>query len=153
MENSWSKYEIVSRYELFKDLSPQFIEFLANSAYIIHIEKHQNLFHQGEKAKHFYILLIGSIAIQMDASEMGYVTIKAVTPKDIVGWSWLLSPYEWIFTSEALTGSTLLSFDGVRLREFCESNKEFGYQMARRFSLVASQRLKETQTQLLNVLT
>ncbi len=141
---------ILSEHEFFKDLKPKFLEVVNRSASFATFKTHDYLFCQGKPSSRFFLLLEGSVGIQVYAGEAGSVDIEELGAGSIVGWTWLLPPYEWVFSGEALERTNVIAFDGVRVRDACEGNSEFGYEMARRLTQIVTDRLTKTRSQLLN---
>ena len=52
---------------------------------------------------------------------------------DILGWSWLLPPYQWKFHARAVETSRAIALDGKCLRTKCEENHDLGYEVLKRF--------------------
>ena len=67
----------------------------------------------------------------------------------MLGWSWLFPPYYWHFDARALEPTTAIFFYGTRLREQCEQDHDFGYEIMKRMTQVVIQRLQATRKQLL----
>jgi CRP-like cAMP-binding protein len=75
--------------------------------------------------------------------------IQTIGPGDVLGWSWLFPPYYWNFDARALEPTTAIFFYGTRLRDECEQDKALGYELMKRMTAVAIQRLQATRRQLL----
>ena len=63
-------------------------------------------------------------------------------PGDVIGWSWLYPPYYWHFGARAIQRTTATFYYGTRLREECEENPAFGYELMKRISQVLLDRLQ-----------
>jgi CRP/FNR family cyclic AMP-dependent transcriptional regulator len=74
-----------------------------------------------------------------------------VNAGEIVGESWLVAPYRWIFDAQALELTRALSIDARCLREKCEEDHDLGYEMMKRFMAMLVQRLQAAQLQMLDV--
>ena len=72
-------------------------------------------------------------------------------PGQILGWSWIISPYKWHFEARALEDVRAIALDGECLRNKCEEDPKLGYEMLKRFSHILEQRLQSTRMQLLDV--
>ena len=59
----------------------------------------------------------------------------------MVGWSWLLPPYEWHFDARAVDSVQGLLFDAAWLREQCEQDYELGYHLLKELLAVVTSRL------------
>ncbi len=64
--------------------------------------------------------------------------IQALGKNEVLGWSWLISPYKWNFQTKAEEDSELLQFDGAAILARCEQEPKFGYQLLKRFTVLMS---------------
>lgn len=139
-----SKAEIVeylSRQKFFEGLDKQDIDFLAGSAKPRTVKKDEVLFRFDAPADSFFIVESGQIALEVAAIEGPSLKMQHVGPGALIGWSWLIRPYRWAFQGRAEEDSELHEFDGRRLREYCEENPKFGYELISRFAELMSERL------------
>jgi len=70
---------------------------------------------------------------------------------EILGWSWLLPPYQWRFHAHAVDDTRAIALDGKCLRNKCEQNHDLGYELLKRFYRIIDQRLEAARFQLLDV--
>jgi CRP-like cAMP-binding protein len=87
----------------------------------------------------------------MQVTGKGDLRIQTVGPGEILGWSWLISPYRWHFTGVVVLETRAIALDGECLRNKCERDPHFGYEMLKRLSQVMERRLEATRLQLLDV--
>ena len=109
----------------------------------------QLILKQGDIANRFYLILEGKVALQAHNGE-GTVDIQTVGPGDVLGWSWLFWPYTWRFDARALEPVKAIFFYGTRLREHCEEEPLFGYELMKRVAQVAIERLQTVRQLLLH---
>jgi len=69
----------------------------------------------------------------------------------VLGFSWLMPPYRWVFDAGAVELTRALLFDGACLREKCEADARLGYDLLKRVTGVMMQRLEAASVQLLDV--
>ena len=139
---------ILEEHQFFSGLNPTFLKLIEDSASIETFDSHDYLFYEGDPAPHFYLVLEGLIGIQIFGGEAGFINIQKLCPGEIIGWSWLLPPYNWFFSGEVLESCRVVKFDGEKLRNICDDNHDFGYEMARRLTSIVTQRLSETRSKL-----
>jgi CRP/FNR family transcriptional regulator, cyclic AMP receptor protein len=125
-------------------MRPEHVELLAANAMLTEFDPGQIIFHAGEIANRFYLIEQGAISIETPVREEGVITLQTLGGGDVLGWSWLFAPYYWHFSACALESSRAVFFYGTRLREICEENRQFGYELMRRVAAVAMQRLQQT---------
>ena len=114
------------------------------------IKKGQILFLQGEHADRFYVIRKGRISLQMPAIMGPTLEIQSVDEGQILGWSWLISPYQWNFQTKAEEDSELLQFDGTAILARCEQEPKFGYELLKKFAALMSVGLNAARQKMMN---
>jgi hypothetical protein len=69
----------------------------------------------------------------------------------VVGWSWLIPPYTWLFDARAVEPTGAVSFDGLCLRGKCEEDPRLGYELMKLVSQVMFSRLVAARVRLLDL--
>ena len=137
---------LIEQQPFFKGLNEQQVEMLAESALLMEFEPGQKLLQEGDPANRFYLILEGQVAFEMEADANGAtIPIQLLGAGDDVGWSWLFPPYSMHFSARAVKPTRTIFFYGTRLREQCEQDHEFGYQLMKRIAEVATKCLQATQ--------
>ena len=137
-----STRQIIADSAFFSGLSDNAVDFLADHAERCELSAGKVLFHQGDPAKHFYLLLAGHLSLGIPAVEGPELELQDIGPGQIAGWSWLLPPHLWSFQARARTAIEFLAFDGVAILAHCENEPGFGYEIMKRFSALMSERLQ-----------
>jgi CRP-like cAMP-binding protein len=109
------------------------------------------IFKEGEEANEFYLIRSGKLALEIFAPQRKPVMLATLAEGEILGWSWLLPPYQWRFHAHAIETVRAIALDGKCLRTKCEENHDLGYEMLKRFARIMEQRLEATCLQLLDV--
>ena len=143
-------YDTLAELSIFEGMPPEYLEFLADCAHHVHFKEGAFLIYISKPATHFYLIRKGQVALEMDAANK-IVTLQTVGEGSVVGWSWMVPPYTWHFDARAAAPVSAISFDAVRIREECERDPRFGYQMLKRFSSIMIDRLMATRVQLADV--
>jgi CRP/FNR family transcriptional regulator, cyclic AMP receptor protein len=139
----------IAEHPFWKGMSPEHLKILADSAMYSRFEAGQLIFEEGDPANRFYLILEGKVVLESYVRERGTVLIETIGAGDVLGWSWLFPPYYWHFDARALEPTKAIFFYGTRLRENCEEDHEFAYQLLRRTAEVAIKRLQATRRELL----
>ena len=113
-------------------------------------QKSQILFLQGENADKFYVVRSGRISLQMPAIMGPTLEIQHVDEDQVLGWSWLISPYQWNFQTKAEEDVELLQFDGVAILARCEQEPKFGYELLKKFAVLMSVGLNAARQKMMN---
>ena len=79
------------------------------------------------------------------------VVFETVREGEIVGASWLVPPYRWMFDARALDMTRAIGIDAACLRGKCDADHDLGYEMMQRFLPVMANRLQATRLQILDV--
>ena len=133
-----STTEYLSVHEFFYEFSDDVLKFLCECSSSREIKKGQFLFRQGENADKFYVVRSGRISIQMPAIMGPTLEIQTLGKDQVLGWSWLISPYKWNFQTRAEEDSELLQFDGIAILARCEQEPKFGYELLKKFAALMS---------------
>jgi CRP-like cAMP-binding protein len=133
------------------DLPQHHMEVLVGCASNVKFADDAYLIREGEVADKFYLIRTGRVALEIDSSERGSLRVQTIGPGEVLGWSWLISPYRWHFSGCAVTDVRVFALDGKCLRTKCEQDHSFGYEMLRRLAQVMERRLEATRMQLLDM--
>lgn len=136
---------------LLEGLSPAELSLLAGCAGNVHFDAGAYLFRRGDAADTFHVIRHGNVALEMFVPARGAVVIETVEAGEMIGWSWLFSPYRRHFDARALTVVRATEFDGACLRGKCEDDPKLGYDLMSRFAQVLIERLQWTRLRLLDV--
>ena len=132
-------------------LSDEHMGTLVGCALNVRFPEGHHLIREGELANTFYLIRTGRIAIHIDMPGKGELRVQTVGPGELLGWSWLISPFRWHFSGVAVAETRAISLDGECLRNKCETDSHFGYEMLKRLAQVMERRLDATRLQLLDV--
>ncbi|MCC6396624.1 MAG: cyclic nucleotide-binding domain-containing protein [Bacteroidetes bacterium] len=143
--------EIMRQHPFLAGLSFEHMQTLIGCATNVRFADNATIIQEGQIANKFYLIRSGRIALQMDVPGKESLRIQTVGPGEILGWSWLISPYRWHFSAIAVLDTRAIALDGECLRNKCEKECSFGYEMLRRLSQVMERRLEATRLQLIDL--
>lgn len=141
---------ILKKHPFFEGLHPRYIELLTGCATNERYEADEFLFREGDEAVKFFIIRHGRLAVEI-GTPAGPILLYTHDEGDVVGWSWLFSPYHWHFSGRALELTRVIALDGVCLRTKCEQDPALGYEFMKRFSYKMMHSLDSTRLQLLDM--
>jgi CRP-like cAMP-binding protein len=142
---------ILSEHPFLQGLDPEYLQLVSGCASNVRFEAGQYLFREDEEANWFYIIRQGKVAVEAYAAERGSVIIDTVEEGDVLGWSWLIPPYNWHFDARAVELTRAIALDGKCLRNKCEHDHNLGYELLKRFAHIIEQRLEATRIRLLDL--
>lgn len=138
-------------HEFFAGLAPEYLALLAGCAANVSFPAGALLFREGDPAEAFYLVRLGTVALEVHAPGNGTLTVQTLAGGDVAGFSWLLRPHRWEFDGRAVDRVLAFQMDGACLRDKCDRDPALGYELMRRFSALAVARLQATRLQLLDV--
>jgi CRP/FNR family transcriptional regulator, cyclic AMP receptor protein len=142
---------IVREQPFLAGLDEAFCTLVCGCAKNVRFEAGQYLFREGGSADQFYLLRHGRVALELAVPGQGTVTFQTLREGEVVGVSWLIPPYRWMYDAKALDLVRAISLDATCLRDKCDADHDLGYEMMMRFVPVLVQRLHATQLQILDV--
>jgi Cyclic nucleotide-binding domain. len=142
---------VIAESPVFAGLTQEQLEFIVGCAQNVHFDAGQTIAKAGDPADVFYLIRMGEVALDLDVPNKKSVRIDTVEAGQVLGWSWLIPPYEWKYDVTATELVRAIAFDGACLRGKCDSDPVLGYELLSRFSQVLVGRLQATRFRLLDI--
>jgi CRP-like cAMP-binding protein len=141
--------DILTGQAFFKDLTADQIHTLAENAKYRRFRANELVFHDGNLANRFYVVVNGKVALEALSGEGHPVRFQTAEPGELLGWSWMFSGYIRQLQARALEPTEVIYFCGDRLRQQCDQDHDLGYELFRRVAEVMMQRLQAMRQLLL----
>ncbi len=109
------------------------------------------VFREGEMCSVIYLIIDGSVSLEICAPGTGCRRILTVGKGELLGWSPVLEQSPLTATARTLVDTTAVQIHAGQVLTLCEHNPRFGYEFMRRAALALARRLSATRLQLLNV--
>lgn len=109
------------------------------------------LFEEGGHADRFWIVRTGTVALDMHVPGRRSPVIETLGHGQLIGWSWMFSPYVWQLGAEAATPVRAHEFDAMAVRMMCRDDPEFGVSVGQWVGRVLAHRLHAARTRLLDL--
>lgn len=135
----------------FQGMKKEYLELLAGCASNVRFEAGEFILSEGKVANACYLIRQGKVALEVQAPKRGPITIQTVGEGEILGWSWLVRPYQWHFNARAIEPTRAIALDGECLRKKSETDCCLGYELLKRFTEVMVERLQAARFQLVNI--
>jgi CRP/FNR family transcriptional regulator, cyclic AMP receptor protein len=142
---------ILAEHAFFRDLEERHLELVVGCASNVRFSAGDFIFRHGEEANEFYLVREGMVALEMFVTGRGPVTVQTMGEGEVLGWSWLVPPYRWMFDAHATEMTRAIALDGKCLRNKSEQDHDLGYQLLKRFSTVVQKNLDAARLQILNI--
>lgn len=141
----------LASHQFLAGLDPGFIESLAACSRIAQFASGQFILRQGAPAREFYLIRKGKVTVELFSGEGGPVVIRSLGEADVLGWSWLIPPYEWRFDARAVEATDVIAIDTEALKRIFQGAPAFGYEVLQRFVRVIADRLEAERLQLVTL--
>ena len=125
------------------------LDALATEAREVMFPAGHRIFADGDYADRFWLIQSGCVALDVLVPGEGPVVIGRVGMGGLVGWSWLLPPYQWAFGAVCVTEVRAFQFNAQEVRELCAADPALQDELTRRLFRVVTGRLQDTRSMLL----
>ena len=132
-------------------IKPEHLKRLVDAAMFRKFDRDEVVFREGDPANRFYLISHGKIALESRRNDESAPLVQFVGAGEVLGWSWLFPPYYWHFDARAVEPTSAIFFYGTRLREQCEHDPEFGYDLMKRVAAIVIKRLQSARLELLQL--
>jgi CRP-like cAMP-binding protein len=142
-------YDLLATHPFLAGLAPPHLDKLTHWATRAPLHPDSRIFAEGGKANGFWLLRDGYVNLDLHVPGRGEVVIDTLGPGNVLGWSWLFSPYRWHFGAVTDGPVLTVALDGAGVRASCEANPVLGYELNKRFLDVVVKRMQATRMRLL----
>jgi CRP/FNR family transcriptional regulator, cyclic AMP receptor protein len=132
-------------------MKPEYLQRLQESAMFKQFDRDELIFREGEPANRFYLICSGKIMVESRGTGEKTSIVQLLGEGDVLGWSWLFPPYYWHFGARTIEATSAIFFYGTRLREQCDDDPAFGYDLMKRVAAIVIKRLQITRAQLIQL--
>jgi CRP/FNR family transcriptional regulator, cyclic AMP receptor protein len=140
--------DAIAGHPFLRGLTPAHLRLLANNAMRMRYDTGEILFCKGDPANRFYLIEQGHVSLESPRRDEAPVVVQVIGPGDVLGWSWIFPPYDWQFDARAVEPTTAIFLYGTRLREQCDEDHDFGFEMMKRMTQVVIHRLQAARERL-----
>lgn len=141
---------ILNRADFFRDVPPEILEEIRAAGFLKHALQHDVIFHQGDEAGIFYLVLDGRLRVTQSTPEGEQVIIRYLGPADVAGYAVLSGDSQHPSTVTSIIESRLLGWPRAYIRQIMARRPEVAMNavtiLARRYTEI-QQRLREFSTQ------
>jgi CRP/FNR family cyclic AMP-dependent transcriptional regulator len=125
------------------------LEALAGAGSEVMFPARHRIFADGDYADKFWLVESGYVALDVLVPGVGPVVINRIGIGGLVGWSWLLPPYQWVFGAVCATEVRAFQFNARAVRDLCAADPALGDELTRRVLQVVAGRLMDTTNKLI----
>ena len=125
------------------------LDALAETASEVMFPARQRIFADGDYADKFWLIQSGYVALDVLVPGEGLAVIGRVGIGGLVGWSWLLPPYQWVFGAVCVTEVKAFQFNAQAVMDRCAADPALKDELTRRLFQVVAGRLQDTRARLI----
>jgi CRP/FNR family transcriptional regulator, cyclic AMP receptor protein len=107
------------------------------------------IFAEGGHVGSFWLIESGYVALDVQVPGERPVIIGTVGIGGLLGWSWLLPPYQWAFGAVCVTEVRAIEFRAPAVRDRCAADPDLGRELTQRMLQVLAGRLHDTKAALI----
>ena len=149
--NAASMNALLAEHPFFDGLPPQYLDLIASAASEAKYEPRELIFHEGDEASEFHVIRRGKVAIEIFTPDRGSVAIETINTGEVLGWSWLIEPYCWLFDAQAIEPTEVIAINALKIRESMAADAALSNELLSRFVPIIVGRLQATRMQLLDL--
>lgn len=143
--------DLALSHPFFDGIDPALVHSMTLKAEERHYEVGEMIVREGKPAEEFFLVFEGKIALEVGTTDHPGITVETIGRGEILGWSWLVSPYRWRFDARALKPTKVVAINASAARYALAALPAFGYQFLMKLLPVLAERLENTRVQLLDI--
>ena len=143
--------EYLPEHPFFAGLDAAAMDLVVGCAQNVHFADGDVLFRAGAPANTFYVIRHGRVALDVHDPGRQAMVVATLGEGEVVGWSWLVPPYQWVFDARAVSPVSAVALDGACLRSKCDEDPALGWALMQRVAHVMYERLQDARLRLLDV--
>jgi CRP-like cAMP-binding protein len=136
--------QVLRKHTFTRGLDDAQIATLASIASEVTFAENDLVLLDGEQSRSFFLVLTGSVSVELCTASF-VVSVQALGPGQVVGWSALLDHHETLFQVRAREQTTALRLDGNALKAAFQADPLLGREILQRALAVVAGRVKATE--------
>ena len=137
---------------LLRGMAPEHLARLAPAASEVMFPVGHRIIEDGGYADGFWLIESGHVALDARVPGDRRIVVGTVGIGGLLGWSWLLPPYQWAFGAVCLSEVKALRFNAAAVRDLCAADPALKDELTQRVLRVVAVRVQETRARLIATL-
>ena len=121
-------------------LTDEMLDKLIPITELMHFDKREFIFRQGEKAQRFYMLKEGKVILEQRITDKIAVSVSAIKPGNSFGWSAMLDREEYNIDAVCAEPCKVFSFRDEKIKALFEEDHSLGFIMSQRLLHIIKKR-------------
>ncbi|MEU1043153.1 cyclic nucleotide-binding domain-containing protein [Streptomyces sp. NPDC005551] len=107
------------------------------------------IFEAGGIADRFWVVRSGTVSLYQQVVADRRISVAALGPGDLLGWSWLFPPHRWDFGAEAFSPVRAYEFEADAVLALCADDPALELSLTRTIGAILAHRLETTRQALI----
>ena len=133
-------------------LSDEMLDKLIPITELLHFDKREVIFRQGEKSQRFYMLKEGKVILEQRITDKIAVYLSAIKPGSSFGWSAMLDGEEYTIDAVCAEQCKVLSIREDQIKALFEEDHSLGFKMSQQLLHIIKKRYDIRTEQFLKTL-
>ena len=133
-------------------LSDEMLEKLVPITNLLHFDKRELIFRQGDKAEHFYMLKEGKVILEQRITDKIAVSVSAIKPGNSFGWSAMLDGEVYTIDAVCAEPCKVFTLRDKEIKALFEEDHSLGFIMSQQLLRIIKKRYDIRTEQFLKTL-
>ena len=133
------------------DVEEEHLKQIAAAAEFVQFPSGKVIFREGQQLADIYLILSGSVSLEICAPGIGCKRIMTISEGDLLGISPVLEQSHSTATARTTLPTEVIQVNASQILTMCEHDPRFGYEFMRHAAQAITQRLNATRLQLVDV--
>lgn len=125
---------LLAGHPFFKGLTSRHLVAVAACGRLVQFKAGEFLCRETEEALDFYVILSGSVAVEIFTARRGPLATSTLGEGEVLGWLWFEKPYHWHLDARARQFTRTVALKVNALKEACEADHDLGYEVMKRYA-------------------
>jgi CRP-like cAMP-binding protein len=121
-------------------LTDEMLDKLIPITELLHFDKRELIFRQGEKSRRFYMLKEGKVILEQRITDKIAVSLSAIKPGSSFGWSAMLDEEEYTIDAVCAEPCKVFSLRDEQIKALFEKDHSLGFKMSLRLLHIIKRR-------------
>ncbi len=133
-------------------LSDEMLDKLIPITQLVHFEKRELIFRQGEKSRYFYMLKEGKVILEQRITDKIAVSVSAIKPGNSFGWSAMLDGEEYTIDAVCAEPCKVFTLRDKEIKALFEEDHSLGFILSQQLLRIIKKRYDIRTEQFLKTL-
>ena len=131
---------------MLRHLSDDMLDKLIPITELLHFDKRELIFRQGEKSQRFYMLKEGKVILELRITDKIAVSLSAIKSGNSFGWSAMMDGEVYTIDAVCAEPCKVFSFQSEKIKALFEQDHSLGFIMSQRLLEIVKKRY-DTRTE------